>query len=60
MLILSIIFISLVVLLVFCLSKDTGTHTVHARKGLTTRRSDSKKPASQQAIDTSDTISANE
>ncbi|GAB5379207.1 MAG: hypothetical protein Alis3KO_11940 [Aliiglaciecola sp.] len=59
MLILSIIFVSLVVLLIFCLSKDTGEHTVHARKGLTSRRSDTKKPAEQRTIDTSDTIGAN-
>lgn len=59
MLILSIIFVTLVVLLVFCLSKDTGTHTVHARKGLTTRRSDIENSVKQPAIDTSDTISAN-
>lgn len=32
MLIFSLIFISLMVLLVFCLSKDTGYNTVHARK----------------------------
>ncbi|GAA0855782.1 hypothetical protein [Aliiglaciecola litoralis] len=59
MLILSLIFISLVVLLIFSLIKDTGEHTVYARKNAfrdnTVRLSDAKR----SDIDSSEPISAN-
>lgn len=34
MLVLSLLFVALVILLVFCLSKDTGANTKHARRGI--------------------------
>jgi hypothetical protein len=59
MLILSLIFISLVVLLIFCLSKDTGEHTVYARKGAKRRAAVAFPKVDIDDIDGSDVLSVN-
>lgn len=62
MLVLSLLFVALIVLLIFCLTKDKGENTVYARRNtefsntsVSVYRSNSK----QQSIDEDDTVEIN-
>ncbi|MEP4888589.1 MAG: hypothetical protein ABJV04_01060 [Aliiglaciecola sp.] len=59
MLILSLIFVSLIILLVFCLAKDTGEHTAFARKDAPVNSQQESIDASHDRITSTKTLNAN-
>ncbi|WJG08651.1 hypothetical protein [Aliiglaciecola sp. LCG003] len=59
MLIISLIFLSLVILLIFCLSKDTGENTVHARRHKAVIQQQKSPDIEQAALNQADAINVN-
>ena len=62
MLVLSLLFVALIVLLIFCLTKDKGENTVYARRGKdfsNTSVSVYRAKTQQQPIDAEDTVEIN-
>ncbi len=59
MLVLSLLFVSLVILLIFCLTKDTGTNTIHARKQAECRSSEPYPQHNRRAVDSIKVAKAN-
>ena len=62
MLVLSLLFVALIVLLIFCLTKDKGENTVYARRNLelsSTPVESYRSKEKPQAIDSDDTVEIN-
>ena len=59
MLVLSLLFVALVILLVFCLTKDTGANTKHARKNANISSTESHTQHNRRAVDTIKVAKAN-
>ncbi|GAB2696786.1 hypothetical protein Q4574_05715 [Aliiglaciecola sp. 3_MG-2023] len=59
MLILSLIFVSLVILLVFCLAKDTGENTAFARKDASVNSQYESIDAPHDGMTSTKTLNAN-
>ncbi|GAA6183427.1 hypothetical protein Q4567_12245 [Aliiglaciecola sp. 2_MG-2023] len=59
MLILSLIFVSLIILLVFCLAKDTGEHTAFARKNASINNQQESTDSSHNRMTSTKTLNAN-